>query len=228
LDRLRRAPCPSCFFAFSKLAIGSARVFSGLIEHWGSVVELRQSPVGGLTLVIAAPSVRGEDVALGESIAVDGVCLTLTAQDGYKLSFEVVPETLDRSTVGAYEQGQRVNLELSLRLGDRLGGHLVYAHVDARVRLLEKRREGQGFRVTFEKPARLARFVVEKGYVALDGVSLTVASAGETKFTVALIPATAELTTFAERTLGSEVNLEIDPIARYVDACAAPYLRKSA
>jgi riboflavin synthase len=198
-------------------------MFSGLIEHWGRVAELQRSAAGGLTLTIAAPSIRAEEVAFGESIAVDGVCLTLTAHEGELLSFDVVPETLERSTLGAYMPGRRVNLELSLRLGDRLGGHLVYAHVDARVRLLEKKREGQGFRVTLTRPERLARFVVEKGYVALDGVSLTVALVGEAEFSVALIPATAERTTFADRAPGTEVNLEIDPIARYVDACAAAY-----
>jgi riboflavin synthase len=179
-------------------------MFSGLIQDWGSVVEVRHLATGGVTLLIAAPSIKPEDVALGDSIAIDGVCLTATSFVDQVLSFDVIPETLQCSTMGAYAVGQRVNLELSLRVVD-------------------KQVEGQGFRVTLERPARLARYIVEKGYVAIDGISLTVASVNETHFTIALIPETAERTTFTQRNPGSFVNLEVDPIARYVCDVAAGY-----
>jgi riboflavin synthase len=199
-------------------------MFSGLIGHWGTVAEIERPTEGGMTLHIAAPSIHTQDVQFGDSIAIDGVCLTVISHRDGVLAFDVIPETVDRSTLGDYVLGQRVNMELSLRFGDRLGGHLVYAHVDTRVRVLEKTPEGQGFRVTFERPQRLARFIVEKGYVALDGISLTVASTTDTQFSIALIPETAQRTTFADRVAGADMNLEIDPIARYVADIAAPYL----
>jgi len=203
-------------------------MFSGLIQHWGSVAEVRRLATGGATVFIAAPSIRPEDVTLGDSIAIDGVCLTATSFVDGVISFDVIPETLQRSTMGEYNVGQRVNMELSLRFGDRLGGHLVYAHVDTRVRVLDKQVEGQGFRVTLERPEKLMRYIVEKGYVAIDGISLTVASVTDTAFTIALIPETAERTTFAQRNTGSYVNLEVDPIARYACDLAASYVKSPA
>ena len=203
-------------------------MFSGLITHAGRVVDLRRPASGGMTLRVSAPTLEVTEVALGDSIAIDGVCLTVTAFADGVLSFDVVPETLQRSTLGEYGVGQRVNLELSLRLGDRLGGHLVYGHVDTHVRIMTKVVEGQGFRFTFERPVSLCRYLVEKGYVAIDGVSLTIASISDTQFTIAVIPETAERTTLGEKHDGALVNLEVDPIARYACDLAANYVRAQA
>jgi riboflavin synthase len=165
----------------------------------------------------------GEGVEPKDSICVSGVCLTVVAHDGESVTFDVVPETLRRTNLGAVRPGDSLNLEASLRVGDRLGGHLVYGHVDTTVAIRAKTSEGQGYRITFPRPPELARFIVEKGYVALDGVSLTVASIGPDDFDVALIPETAARTTFGRKNAGTFVNLEVDPIARYALAAAAPY-----
>lgn len=203
-------------------------MFSGLIAHAGQVAAIERPTGGGITLHIMAPTLDMSDVGFGDSIAIDGVCLTVTAVDKQVLRFDVVPETLTRSTLDSYCVGQRINLELSLRFGDRLGGHLVYGHVDTLVRIIEKKREGQGFRITLERPLSLHRYLVEKGYVAIDGISLTIASVFETQFTIALIPETAERTTLGQKQDGATVNLEVDPIARYACDLAASYLRPQA
>lgn len=198
-------------------------MFSGLIAHLGTVAALEPDPRGGARLRIDSSGAIAEGVALKDSIAVSGVCLTVAALDSGAVEFDVVPETLQRSVLGTLAPSERVNLELSLRLGDRLGGHLVYGHVDATARILRKISEGQGHRLTIETPASLARFVVEKGYVAVDGVSLTVAAARGGSFEIALIPETSARTTLGTKTAGRAVNLEIDPVARYVAHAAAHY-----
>jgi riboflavin synthase len=155
---------------------------------------------------------------LKDSIAVDGVCLTATAIDGAVVAFDVIPETLARSTLGAMQAGDRVNVEYALRVGDRMGGHFVYGHVDAAARVLSRAPEGQGERIRIARPAELSTAIVEKAFVAVDGVSLTVAAAGDGWFEIALIPETLARTTLGERPTGAAVNLEADPIARYVAA----------
>jgi len=150
-----------------------------------------------------------------DSIAVDGVCLTATAVRRDVVTFDVIPETLARSTLGERNAGDLVNLEYALRLGDRLGGHMVYGHVDTVAAVLERAREGQGERVRIELPAALSGMIASKGFVAVDGVSLTVAAAGPDWFEVALIPETLARTTLGSRVAGSRVNLEVDPVARY-------------
>lgn len=198
-------------------------MFSGLIAHRGTVRRVTPDPRGGARLEISAAEAISEGVAAKDSIAVNGVCLTVVAFDAQTVAFDVVPETLARSALGALGPGDPVNLELSLRLGDRLGGHLVYGHVDATAAILAKEPEGQGFRLTLERPAALVPFIVEKGYVAVDGVSLTVASVSGARFDIALIPETAARTTLGPKGVGDLVNLEIDPIARYARAAAEAY-----
>jgi riboflavin synthase len=198
-------------------------VFSGLIAHLGRVAAIESLPGGGATLRILAPDAIAEGVDVKDSIAISGVCLTVTAFDEQSFSFDVVPETLDRSALGGLSVGDPVNVELSLRLGDRLGGHLVYGHVDATARIREKKPEGQGHRLIVERPPALAPFIVEKGYVAVDGVSLTVARVDDTHFDIALIPETSARTTLGSKGQGNVVNLEIDPIARYAIAAAGAY-----
>jgi len=202
-------------------------LFSGLIAYLGKVAGLVPDPRGGVQLRIASPGAVAEGVAPKDSVAIGGVCLTVVACDSETMTFDVVPETLERSALGALAVGSPVNVELSLRLGDRLGGHLVYGHVDATARIAAKVAEGQGHRLTVELPAALAPYIVEKGYVAVDGTSLTVAAVRGDRFEIALIPETSARTTLGSKGPGDPVNLEIDPIARYALAAAVHYERTS-
>ncbi len=192
-------------------------MFSGLIAYQGTVSGVLARD-GGLRLTIACePSITG-DASVKDSVAVNGVCLTMTERSKRELVFDVVPETLNRSTLGTLAAGDRVNIELSLRVGDRVGGHFVYGHVDAAARVLGRRPEGQGERVRIECPAALERFICEKAFVSVDGVSLTVARMSAGAFELALIPETLRRTTLGERKPGDLVNLEVDPLARYAVA----------
>jgi riboflavin synthase len=193
-------------------------VFSGLIGYRGNVVSIHRLKNGGATLRVRCEGYEDERPQVKDSIAVDGVCLTATAIDGAVVAFDVIPETLARSTLGTMQSGDRVNVEYSLRVGDRMGGHFVYGHVDAAARVLSRAPEGQGERIRIARPAELSTTIVEKAFVAVDGVSLTVAAAGDGWFEIALIPETLARTTLGDRPAGAAVNLEADPIARYVDA----------
>ena len=194
-------------------------MFSGLIAYQGHVTSVQQLQGGGLTLRIAcAPAIK-DGVEIKDSICVNGVCLTATAVDLDEITFDVIPETLQRSTLGSLEQGDAVNVELSMRLGDRMGGHFVYGHVDCAAKVSGLVREGQGMRMNVELPHQLARYICEKGYLSVDGVSLTVARVAAGQFELALIPETLERTTLGARQIGDKVNLEIDPLARYASAC---------
>lgn len=190
-------------------------MFSGLIAYRGRVIARERCDGGGATLRIECEGVVGERPEVKDSIAIDGVCLTATAIDGDDIRFDVVPETLACSTLGERAAGDRVNVEYALRLGDRIGGHMVYGHVDSTARVLGRTREGQGERMQIEVPRSLAGMIVPKGFVAIDGVSLTIASVNGESFDVALIPETLARTTLGERAPGSSVNLEADPLARY-------------
>jgi riboflavin synthase len=201
-------------------------VFSGLIAHDGRVASIDGDAGRGMTLVVEAPDAVSDGVAIGDSVAVNGACLTVVAFDARTMRFDVVPETVARTGFGALRAGDRVNLELSLRLGDRLGGHLVYGHVDASASILAKEPEGQGFRLHVVLPDALLPFIVEKGYVAVDGVSLTVASVTSEGFTIALIPETARRTTLGTKGPGDRVNLEVDPVARYAQGAVVAYTQR--
>jgi riboflavin synthase len=205
-------------------------VFSGLIVHDGRVASVEGDARRGITLVVEAPEAIADGVAIGDSVAISGVCLTVVGFDARAMRFDVVPETVARTTFDALHPGDRVNVELSLRVGDRIGGHFVYGHADASASILAKEAEGQGFRLHLVLPDALAPFIVEKGYIAVDGVSLTVASTTPDRFTVALIPETARRTTLGTKRPGDRVNLEVDPIARYAQGASAAYaqLRNSA
>jgi riboflavin synthase len=203
-------------------------MFSGLIAHLGRILRVDGDGQSGMRLVVAAPGAVAEGIGVKDSIAVNGVCLTACSVDGEQVSFDVVPETIRRSTFANVRAGDDVNLELSLRLGDRLGGHLVYGHVDATAQILEKRPEGQGHWVTFATPPAIGALIVEKGYITVDGVSLTVAAAPPGRFTVALIPETSNRTTLGRKGPGARVNLEVDPIARYAQAAISAYTQNGA
>ncbi len=189
-------------------------MFSGLIEHRGTVVA-NDEHHGGRRLVVVAPEAIRDGVQPLDSIAINGVCLTVVSAGKERIAFDLVPETLARSTLGTLAEGDHVNVELSLRLGDRLGGHLVYGHVDATAEVLQRRQEGPGERLAVVVPDGLKRYLVEKGYVALDGVSVTIAGVSDGRFEVALVPETIAHTTLGRRRPGERVNVEIDPIARY-------------
>jgi riboflavin synthase len=201
-------------------------MFTGIVEEIGEITALERvaDPAGGDGARIA---IRGKtvtsDAGLGDSIAVDGVCLTVVALDGDVFTVDAVPETLARSTLGGRGVGSRVNLERAVRADQRLGGHIVQGHVDGTAELLSREPGERWDRVRFALPPALARYVVEKGSIAVDGVSLTVAAVDAESFTVALIPATLELTTLGAKRPGDRVNLEVDVIAKYVEKQVAAY-----
>ncbi|MBV9056742.1 MAG: riboflavin synthase [Candidatus Eremiobacteraeota bacterium] len=190
-------------------------MFSGIVPYRGKLLSLEPLPEGGARLAVRCEGVETERPQRKDSIAIDGVCLTVTDVAGERVAFDVVPETLARSALAERHAGELVNVEYALRLGDRLGGHFVYGHVDAAARVLLRTREGNGERMRVQTPAWLGRMIVTKGFVALDGVSLTIAAAGREWFEVALVPETLSRTTLGARLPGSHVNLEVDPLARY-------------
>jgi riboflavin synthase len=190
-------------------------MFTGLISDV-AVVEGVSPRQGGVRLTLRPTRLAVDELALGESVACSGACLSVVERSGGLLSFEAVPETLARTTLGAWRAGTRVNLERALALGDRLGGHLVQGHVDAVGEVLRRTVEGQGARLTILLPAELAPLVAEKGSIAVDGVSLTVAALAGDRFEVALIPDTLAHTTLGEAGPGTKVNLEADLLARHL------------
>jgi riboflavin synthase len=200
-------------------------VFSGLIQYRGTVVGCASLDSGGVTLHVRCEGVKRERPEAKDSIAIDGACLTATAVDGAVVAFDVIPETLARSTLGERVIGDSVNVEYAMRVGDRIGGHLVYGHVDAAARVLERVPEGQGERLRIAAARTLAPMIALKGFVAIDGVSLTVAAVYADSFDVALIPETLARTTLGSRAPGSRVNLEVDPLARYVHSVVASQSR---
>ena len=190
-------------------------MFSGIVETTATVTEIAQTEGGArLTLRISLP---GADIALGESICTNGTCLTVTAIEDDRLGFDVSAESLRRTNLGDLRPGDRVNLERSLRLEDRLSGHLVFGHVDGVGRVESIQPEGDSFLYTFSIPPDLSRYLVEKGSVAVDGISLTVFACQPAAFTCAIIPHTHEITTLHRRHIGDRVNIETDMQGKYVE-----------
>ncbi|MFL5261037.1 MAG: riboflavin synthase [Anaeromyxobacteraceae bacterium] len=190
-------------------------MFTGLISDVGAVERVAPRQ-GGARLTLRPRAIRVDDLALGESVACSGCCLTVAERGGGLVSFDAVPETLSRTTVGAWRPGTLVNLERALAIGDRLGGHIVAGHVDGVGEILSREPEGEGARLTVSLPPALAPLVAEKGSVAIDGISLTVARAHRDRFEVALIPETLARTTLGGAAAGVKVNLEADVVARHV------------
>lgn len=190
-------------------------MFTGIIETSGEVlaIDVRED---GARLQVSAPTIAAE-ARIGDSVAVNGVCLTVVDQRDGALAFDAVTETLSRTNLGALEAGQRVNLERPLRADGRFDGHIVQGHVDGVARLVFVIEEGNARRFRFEVPTELARYVVAKGSVALDGVSLTVAGAGEDWLEVVIIPHTWEVTSLGFKNPGESVNVEVDVLAKYVE-----------
>jgi riboflavin synthase len=191
-------------------------MFTGIIEELGEVV--RRTETGGDSALIAVRGpVVASDAAHGHSIAVNGVCLTAVDVDGDVFAADVMGETLRRSALGDLRPGDPVNLERAATVGSRLGGHLVQGHVDGVAEIAHREPAGQWEIVRFTLPPRLARYVVEKGSITVDGVSLTVTEADDDGFSVGLIPTTLKLTTLGHKRVGDRVNLEVDVIAKYVE-----------
>jgi riboflavin synthase len=190
-------------------------MFTGLIEDLGTVRQLQTGTESGrITIATGLPM---SEIAVGDSIAVNGVCLTVTSFGGGLFSADVSPESLSRTTLGDLNPGQRVNLERALRLSDRLGGHLVSGHVDGVGLVLERFRDRNAVRFTLQVPRDLSRYLVEKGSVAVDGISLTVNAVGEDTFDLAVIPLSLAKTTLQDRPVGARVNIETDILGKYVE-----------
>ena len=198
-------------------------MFTGIVEGTGTVAALAAAADGsGARLTVDAPWLAGR-LEVGESVAVNGCCLTVAEPTPAGFAADLVAETLRRTALGGLETGARVNLERPLPLDGRLGGHLVQGHVDGVARVLDRIPVGDGEEVRTELPPDLERYVVEKGSIAVDGVSLTVAGIGPGWFTVALVPHTLEVTTLGERRPGDPVQLEVDVVAKYVERLVAPF-----
>ncbi|MBW4720960.1 riboflavin synthase [Saccharothrix obliqua] len=197
-------------------------MFTGIVEELGEVVAVEDLP-DAARVTIAGPLVTG-DAKHGDSIAVNGVCLTVVEVVDGAFTADVMRETLVRSSLAKVARGDRVNLERAAAVGQRLGGHIVQGHVDGTGAVLSRDKAEHWEVVHFALPAHLARYVVEKGSITVDGVSLTVVSVDADRFSVSLIPTTLELTTLGRREPGDLVNLEVDVIAKYVERLARPHL----
>lgn len=190
-------------------------MFTGLIEEIGTVEEL--VPLGdAVRIAVRAPKVT-QDAAAGDSIAVDGVCLTVVDNAAGTFTADVMRETLDRSRLGSYAPGSRVNLERALAAGQRMGGHIVQGHVDGVAEVVSRTASEHWEVVRFTLPQQLNRYVVEKGSIAVNGTSLTVSAVSEGYFEVSLIPTTLNETTAGALQPGDPVNLEVDVVAKYVE-----------
>ena len=194
-------------------------MFTGIVEELGEVVEV--TDLGDAARLVVRGPVVTADARHGDSIAVNGVCLTVVESTSGAFSVDVMKETLDRSSLTGVRPGDPVNLERAVTLATRLGGHLVQGHVDGTGEVLERTPAEHWELVRFSLPRDLARYLVEKGSVTVDGVSLTVAAVTATDFTVSLIPTTLGLTTLGRRTVGDLVNLEVDVMAKYVEKLLA-------
>lgn len=194
-------------------------MFTGIVRERGTLVSVEDAE-GGVRLGVDAPLTAGA-ASVGDSISVSGVCLTAVDVSDGQVAFDVVPETLGRTTLGAATAGTEVNIEPALRAGEPLGGHYVQGHVDGVGSVREVSREGEALRATFEAPRELLRYCVVKGSVAVDGVSLTIAALDDDAFAVALVPHTLEVTTLGTLAIGDRVNLELDVLAKYVERLVA-------
>jgi len=194
--------------------LGTLPMFTGLVEALGYVTAVDDDGHGGLLEVAHAPW-KGQ-LSLGESIAVNGVCLTVVTINDDWFGFQIGPETILKTDLGTLHSGQRVNLERSLRVGDRLGGHFVQGHVDGVGRIAERQSQGEWEMIRFSCPAELTRLMVPKGSIAVDGISLTLVEVDADSFTVMLIPHTLAHTSLGHKTVGDAVNLEADMLAKHV------------
>ena len=190
-------------------------MFTGIIEEVGTVAEL-----GDQRMTVRAAKVL-EDQKMGDSIAVNGTCLTVVAHDSSTFSVDLSPETLSRTSLGSLAQGHKVNLERPLAVSDRRGGHIVQGHVDSTGRITSSRTDGISQILRVRYPNNLRVYIVEKGFIAVDGISLTVVQKGTSSFTLSVIPYTLEHTNLQDKGPGDRVNLEADIVAKYVESLLA-------
>ncbi len=198
-------------------------VFTGLVEDVGRIAALERSQ-DAVVLRIATSAIDASQLELGESVAVDGVCLTVTARKAGEFQALAGPETLARTTLGRLAPGARVNLERALLATARLGGHIVAGHVDGLGEIASRQPTGPAVELVFRAPPALLRYVVEKGSIAVDGISLTVNRVDGYSFAVGLIPHTLEHTSLADKVVGAVVNLEVDIVGKYVEKLLAGHL----
>lgn len=191
-------------------------MFTGIVAATGEL-RSRVSYDGDLRIRFDVPPAMMEGCKMGDSISVSGVCLTMLEPDETGFSADVSVETLDKTSLGRRQQGDRINLELAMRASDRLGGHMVSGHVDGLARLVSRVGDARSERFVFETDRSLARYIAPKGSACLDGVSLTVNEVDDNRFSICIIPHTLEVTTLGVLAVGEEVNLEVDLIARYLD-----------
>jgi riboflavin synthase len=191
-------------------------MFTGIVQSVG-IIRVIEPSAGDVTIEVQTPAMSLESVAAGDSIAVNGVCLTVTGMDSDAFRADVSRETLAMTTLGRWEPGTRVNLEKALLAGQPLGGHYVTGHVDGVGRVIGRRDDARSIRVEFELPAPLAKYVARKGSVCVDGVSLTVNGVSGPRFDVNLVPHTLEVTILGDYQPGTAVNIEVDIIARYLE-----------
>jgi riboflavin synthase len=189
-------------------------MFTGIVTELGEVASIRRTGTGAV-LSVKAESAAGA-AEIGDSIAINGACLTVTKIDGATVSFDLSGETLDSTTLGRLKGGERVNIEEALKADGKLGGHFVTGHVDAVGKIIGKTKDGETFKYQIQASPGVMEFLVEKGSVAVDGISLTVVDVLEDSFTLVIIPHTADVTTMGFRGRGDEVNLEADIIGKYV------------
>jgi riboflavin synthase len=197
-------------------------MFTGIVEELG-VVESLEDQGDAVRLTLRAPHVI-TDARLGDSIAVNGCCLTVAQRDGETFTADVMRETLAKTSLGALQPGARVNLERAVTATTRLGGHIVQGHVDGTGSVVRREASEHWELVEISLPDGLSRYLVDKGSITVDGISLTVVSVGDTTFTVSLIPATLARTTLGLKQPGDPVNLEVDVIAKYVERLVAPHI----
>ena len=200
-------------------------MFTGLVEGIGIIKKI--DPKGIDRAIYIEPQFSMDEVTIGESIAVDGACLTVVSWNGNMFGVDVSYETLSRTIIGNKRVGDPVNLERALKLGDRLGGHIVLGHVDG-IGILKKRyNEGSSIRLIFQVPDKLSKYIIEKGSIAINGISLTVNSVRSSTFDINIIPHTANETTIGLLKIGDEVNIEVDVIGKYVEKLIAPWSNKT-
>ncbi len=191
-------------------------MFTGLVEELGTVTGIDKNGMKGAKITIQASLVM-EDLSLGDSVSINGVCLTVSSLGKGHFIADAVPETLRKTTLERFKIGERVNLERAMSAGGRFGGHFVTGHIDGVGRVVNSHREGNALVIKVAAPAEVLRFTVEKGSITVDGISLTVAFLDKDSFSVSIIPHTAAETTLHQRKVGDKVNLEGDYIGKYVD-----------
>jgi riboflavin synthase len=196
-------------------------MFTGLIEDTGRVASFHRRGEAGVLVV--ETSLPTAELAIGDSVAVNGACLTVTARSDRTLTFDVSPESISRTSIGKLCSGSRVNLERALRIGDRLGGHIVSGHIDCGGQLIRSENRSGNYQLQFTLPPEHARYLVEKGSVTIDGISLTVNAVSHDGFSVNIIPHTYSSTTLGQLRVGDKVNIETDIIGKYVERLASPW-----